>query len=235
MLARPTPLARKPAAAHPHAAATARPPARYPDADAARPRAARRRSPARRRRTPACSPTPRRSATRHRRHPYLHTGPATPAPAGHRSHAAEPRRPRACHPGAGTRPANGLDGAREPTSTPSPSRERVAGRRGCYATSLTGARARPATLAPGLSLAGAHHPDADALAAGCWSPRPGWLRPGSALAAVTLAAATHVAPLVAARRGHNRCSLRQRSLLAAATLAAPTFAAPTLPAPRAHA
>ncbi|KAG2560890.1 hypothetical protein PVAP13_8KG115160 [Panicum virgatum] len=174
-----------------------------------------RRSPARRRRTaartlhsrprhtPACSPA------RRPRHPRRHAGPATLAPAGHRSTPPSLDGRGVATPAPALGPPMALTALASPTSMLSASRQRVAGRRGCYATSLTGAQAGPATLVPGLGLAGARHPDADALAACCWSPRPGWLRPGSALAAVTLAAATHVAPLVAARRGHNRCSPRQ--------------------------
>ena len=153
--------------------------------------------------------------------PHARTPPMPPSPARRprhtracRSpkHAAEPRRPRGRHPGAGTRPANGLDGAREPDVD---------------ALGLSPKGGRPAGLLRHLPhrcssrARHARHPDADALAAGCWSPRPGWLRPGSALAAVTLAAATHVAPLVAARRGHNRCSPRPRLPLPAPTLDAP--------------
>ncbi|KAG2534177.1 hypothetical protein PVAP13_9NG032573 [Panicum virgatum] len=82
-------------------------------------------------------------------------------------------------------------------------------------------RSRPGSASPALAT---RTPTPSPPVAG--RRAPGWLRPGSALAA-----ATHVAPLVAIHRGHNRCSPRQRSLLAAATVAAPTLPVPTLDAP----
>ncbi|KAG2651600.1 hypothetical protein PVAP13_1NG291676 [Panicum virgatum] len=213
----------------------------------------RRRAPVRRCRTPACSPTaarpraaartphghtlahaarpPASSPARRPRHPRPHAGPATLVPTSHRSTPPSPDGHGVATPASALGPPTASTALASPTSTLSASRQRVAGRRGCYATFLTGARAGPATLAPGVGLTGARHRDADALAAGCWLPRPGWLCPGSALAAVTLAAATHVAPLEAARRGHNRCLPRPRSPRPRSPRRRSPLPAPTLDAP----
>ncbi|KAG2631742.1 hypothetical protein PVAP13_2NG045119 [Panicum virgatum] len=139
-------------------------------------------------------------------------------------HAAEPRRPRNRHPGAGTRPANGLDGAREPDVD---------------ALGLSPKGGRPAGLLrhlPHRCSSWARHARARAR------PRrrspPGRRRPHRRL---LVAAPRLAAPRIGAHRGHasrghtRRApvgrSPRPQSLLAAAMLAAPTVAAPTLPAP----
>ena len=149
---------------------------------------ARCRSPACRRRTAARSPA--RSPARRPRYPHPHAGPATLAPAGHRSTPPSPDGRGVATPAPALGPPTASTALASPTSTLSASRQRVAGWRGCYATSLIGARAGPATLASGLGLTGV---------AGHNRCSP-WQR--SLLAAATLAVPTVAAPTVPAPRAH---------------------------------
>ena len=165
------------------------------------------------------------------------TPPPPPSPARRPRHAracrspkqaAEPRRPRGRHPGAGTRPANGLDGAREPDVDAlglSPKGGRLAGllrhlphRCSSWARHAR-VRARPRRRSP----------------PGLQRPRRRLLAAAPRLAAPRLGARRCHASRGHARRAPGGRSPRPQSLLAAATLAAAMVAAPALPAPRAHA